>query len=200
VPAIVGYVPKEMVHCLSAFLDACYIARRQDIDTTALNSFEAAVDQFMELHEVFHTSGVRLEGFRLPRQHSLIHYHHQVENFSLPGGVCSSITESRHKSAVRIPWRRSNHFEALGQMLLINQCLDKLAAMHSDFAERGMLPAGHTPPRNTMLPNTPTRPRPRGDDSDGKDEGPVKGDVVMGHVVLARMCGMSPIVELGNCV
>ena len=57
-------------------------------------------------------------------------------------------------------------------MLLTNQRLDKLTAMHSDFAERGMLPAGHNPPRNIMHPQIHKPSRSRGHDSDGKDEGP----------------------------
>ena len=126
-PTIVGYVPEEMVKCMSAFLDACYIARRQDIDTHALNNFESALGRFIELREVFCTLGVRPTGFSLPRQHSLVHYRHLVEDFGAPGGLCSSITESRHITAVKRPWRRSNRYEALGQMLLTNQHLDKLA-------------------------------------------------------------------------
>ena len=43
-----------------------------------------------------------------------------------------------HK-AVKEPWRRSSRFEAMGQMLLTNQRLDKLAASRIDFASRGML-------------------------------------------------------------
>ena len=190
-PAIVGYVPEEMVRCLSVFLDACYIARHQDIDTAALNKFEAALVEFFKLHEVFRTLGARPTGFSLPRQHSLVHYRRQVEDFGAPGGLCSSITESRHITAVKKPWRRSNRFEALGQMLLTNQRLDKLAAMRSDFAERGMLPAGHNPPRNIMHPQIRKPSRSCGHDSDGEDEGPVEGDVVMGHVVLARTRGKS---------
>ena len=37
------------------------------------------------------------------------------------------------------PWRRSNRFDALSQMLLTNQCLDKLTAAQVDFANHGML-------------------------------------------------------------
>jgi hypothetical protein len=40
---------------------------------------------------------------------------------------------------VKEPWRRSSRFEALSQMLLTNQRLDKLAAARVDFANRGML-------------------------------------------------------------
>ena len=47
--------------------------------------------------------------------------------------------ESKHIKAVKEPWWRSNHFEALGQMLLTNQCIDKLTAARVDFADRGML-------------------------------------------------------------
>ena len=120
--------------CIAAFLDACYIARRQDIDQQALDAFDTALDRFWQLHEVFRTLGVCPKGFKLPRQHSLSHYRRQIEDFGAPGGLCSSITESCHITAVKKPWRRSNRYEALGQMLRINQRLDKLAAMRSDFA------------------------------------------------------------------
>ncbi|KAF8267178.1 hypothetical protein EI94DRAFT_1701204 [Lactarius quietus] len=40
---------------------------------------------------------------------------------------------------VKEPWQRSNRFEALAQMLLINQRLDKLAASRVNFAKCGML-------------------------------------------------------------
>ena len=59
--------------------------------------------------------------------------------FSAPNGLCSSITESKHIKAVKQPWRRSSRYEALGQMLLTNQHLDKLAAAHVNFTHRGML-------------------------------------------------------------
>ncbi|KAJ7362401.1 hypothetical protein DFH08DRAFT_683551, partial [Mycena albidolilacea] len=39
-----------------------------------------------------------------------------------------AIPESRHITAVKKPWRRSSRYNALGQMLLTNQRLDKLAA------------------------------------------------------------------------
>jgi hypothetical protein len=37
------------------------------------------------------------------------------------------------------PWHHSSRFKALGQMLLTNQRLDKLAAACADFEARGML-------------------------------------------------------------
>ena len=54
-------------------------------------------------------------------------------------GFCSSITESKHIKAVKEPWRRSSRYKALGQMLLINQRLEKLAASRADFTARNML-------------------------------------------------------------
>ncbi len=126
----------------------------------------------MELREVFRTSGVRAEGFALARQHALVHYRRQVEDFGAPSGLCSSITESRHITAVKKLWRHSNRYNALGQMLQTNQHLDKLAAMEANFIERGMLPAVH--PRN-----------PQNDD----DGGPVEGEPVLGQVVLAQRSG-----------
>ena len=136
-------MPDEIVGCLTAFLDSCYIARRQDIDSDAMEAFDLTVDKFRQLHEVFRIPGVRPTGFALSRQHVLFHYHRQIEDFGAPGGLCSLITESRHITAVKKLWRRSNRYNALGQMLLVNQQLDKLAAMRSDFVARGMIPAGY---------------------------------------------------------
>ena len=95
--------------------------------------------------------GVRPNGFFLPRQHPLKHYHWHIKNFSAPNGLCLSITESKHISAVKKLWCRSNRFEALKQMLIINTRNDKLAAARVDFASRGML-------RGTCLGVTGGRP------------------------------------------
>jgi hypothetical protein len=86
-----------------------------------------------------YTSGVRSEGFNLPQQHSLIHYIKLIRAFGAPNGLCSSITKSKHIKAVNEPWQRSSRFEALSQMLLTNQRLDKLAAAQVNFANHGML-------------------------------------------------------------
>jgi len=136
--AIDGHVPKEMVQTFRAFLDFCYIARRDVQDTASLQALEDALARFHCHRRIFQECGVR-EGFCLPRQHSLVHYLRLIRAFGAPNGLCSSITECKHIKAVKKPWRRSNHYEALGQMLLTNQRLDKLAASRVDFAARGML-------------------------------------------------------------
>ena len=46
----------------------------------------------------------------------------------------------------------------------------------------------------------PNNSRPDGDESDGEDEGPVEGDIVMGHVILAWKRGkfhswLGPVTE-----
>ena len=124
---------------MRAFLEFCYIARRDIHDTNSLAALDDALRRFHQHREIFRTSGIRFLGFNLPRQHSLIHYVKLIRAFGAPNGLCSSITESKHIKAVKEPWRRSNRFEALGQMLLINQRLDKLAAARVNFASRGML-------------------------------------------------------------
>jgi hypothetical protein len=209
VPAIIGYVPDDMVSCLSAFLDACYITRRQEIDVSALDALDHALDRFWELREIFRTPRIRPTGFSLPRQHALRHYRSMIEDFGVPGGLCSSITESRHITAVRRPWRRSNRYHALGQMLLTNQRLDKLAAMRSNFASRGMICGVDAVGRNMPPPPSHVQASPlnggsdedddgpghaqafapNGGDDDDDDGGPVDEDIT-GHVVLARTRGM----------
>lgn len=138
-PAIDGHVPHEMVQTMRAFLEFCYIARRDILDMRSLAVLDDALQRFHRHREIFRTTGVRSNGFNLPRQHSLIHYNKLIRAFGAPNGLCSSITESKHIKVVKEPWRRSNRFNALSQMLVTNQRLDKLAAARVDFADRGML-------------------------------------------------------------
>ena len=127
-----------MIRTLSAFLEFCYIARRNSLTEDGLDQLKDAVSRFHRYREVFVSTGVR-EDFLMPRQHSIIHYHSLIRLFGAPNGLCSSITESKHIRAVKEPWRRSNRNEALGQMLVSNQRLDQLAAARTDFSQRGML-------------------------------------------------------------
>jgi hypothetical protein len=139
VNALEGYVPVDITKTFSAFLDFCYIARQTVLTQDSLKALNAALERFHHYREVFRIPGVRPDGFSLPRQHSLSHYRRHIENFGAPNGLCSSITESKHISAVKKPWRRSNRFEALKQMLVINTRNDKLAAARVDFTSRKML-------------------------------------------------------------
>ncbi|KAF7312831.1 C2H2-type domain-containing protein [Mycena kentingensis (nom. inval.)] len=138
-PAIEGHVPVQMVRALSAFLDFCYLVRQNDIGEDTLDGIEAALARYHTEREIFQTSGVCPDGFSLPRQHSISHYPYLIREFAAPNGLCSSITESKHIKAVKEPWRRSSRFEALSQMLTINNRLDNLAATRRDFMERGIL-------------------------------------------------------------
>ncbi|KAJ6467182.1 hypothetical protein C8R47DRAFT_990496 [Mycena vitilis] len=144
-PAIKGLVPPGIVEALSAFLDFCYLVRRADFDEDTLDAIDASVKLYHERREIFRELDVRPGGFSLPRQHAMRHYRPNIEDFGAPGGVCSSMTESRHITAVKKPWRRSSRYDALSQMLLTNQRLDKLAAARADFVERGMIPPTFKP-------------------------------------------------------
>jgi hypothetical protein len=137
-PAIAGHVPDDMVRCFRAFLEFCYIARKDVHDEETLSDLQDAITRFHRYREIFITTGVRND-FNLPRQHSMTHYLGHIRAFGGPNGLCSSITESKHIKAVKKPWRRSNRFKAVGQMLLTNQRLDKLAALRVEFTRRGML-------------------------------------------------------------
>ena len=137
-PAIEGHVPNEMVCAIRAFLDFCYIARRDVHDTNTLAALDDALQRFHHHREIFRETGIRTD-FNLPRQHSLTHYVKLIRAFGAPNGLCTSITESKHIKAVKEPWRRSSRFDTLKQMLLTNQRLDKLVAARVDFTARDML-------------------------------------------------------------
>ncbi|ETW85213.1 hypothetical protein HETIRDRAFT_414303 [Heterobasidion irregulare TC 32-1] len=137
-PAIAGHVPQQMVKTLAAFLEVCYLVRRDEIDRATLAQIEDALARLRQHRQIFKATGV-CDDFCLPRQHALEHYVRHIQRFGAPNGLCSSITESKHIKAVKEPWRSSNQNNPLGQMLLANQHLDKLAAARIDFHSRGML-------------------------------------------------------------
>ncbi|KAI6143392.1 hypothetical protein BKA82DRAFT_4331274 [Pisolithus tinctorius] len=129
IAAIEGYVPQYVVFTFRAFLEFCYLM---------LVEIDDALRRFHLYHEVFRNAGV-VDTFSLPWQHAMKHYYHLICQFSTPNGLCSSITESKHIKAIKWPYWHTNHFQALGQMLLINQRLDKPIAVCTDFKEHGML-------------------------------------------------------------
>lgn len=139
--AIQAFVPADIVKTFATFLNFYYIARRDVITEDSLKQLSVALEKFHEARQVF-SGTVRAVGpsaFSLPRQHAMVHYYNHIKNFGAPNGLCSSITESKHITAVKRPWRRSNKHAALSQMLKSNERLDKLAAARVDFTARGML-------------------------------------------------------------
>ncbi|KAN0080179.1 hypothetical protein V8E55_009745 [Tylopilus felleus] len=137
-PAIDGHVAPDMVRTVCAFLEFCYLVRRNTIDERTLVQIQDALDCFYQYRKIFLEMQV-VTTFSLPCQHSMKHYIDMIRMFGAPNSLCSSITESKHIKAVKEPYRRSNRNQALGQMLLTNQHLGKLAAARSDFTARGML-------------------------------------------------------------
>lgn len=212
--ALEGHVPPDIIKTFNAFLDFCYLARQNVHTEDSLDALDTALEKFHLYREIFRLSGVRPDGFSLPRQHSLKHYRRNIENFGAPNGLCSSITESKHIVAVKKPWRRSSRFEALRQMLLINTRNDKLAAARANFLSRGML---HGTCQGEALYNSlginanasdsdsaDNLGGPDGngeggndldlDDVDSGDDGspgPVDGPPIFSEVVLAQKKGMS---------
>ena len=187
-PAIAGHVPSSMVRAISTFLEFCYLVRRSQLDIETLDQIDAAITHYHIECEIFIETDIR-NNFSLPRQHSISHYRFLIQQFSAPNGLCSSITESRHVSVVKRPYRRSNHNEPLGQMLLTNQHMDKLAASHTDFGARGMLDG---PLLTSGLHNKPPPEPPHLDPGSGDSSGDaeaVEGIRSMGDVKLAQSVG-----------
>lgn len=138
-PAIYGIVPDDMVRAFRAFLEFCYLVRRNVIDGNCLREIENALERFRHYREIFVITKVRPEGISLPRQHSIFHYPTNIRNFASPGGTCTTLSESKHIVAIKRPYRRSNKHNALFQILITNERLDKLAAARINFTSRGML-------------------------------------------------------------
>lgn len=159
--AIVGLVPLQMVKALRHFVNFCYLARRNILDDKSLQLMDEALQDFHRERDIFISTGVWDGPISLPRQHSMVHYVQKIRKFGAPNGLCTSITESKHIQAVKKPWRRSNRYNVLAQMLIINQRADKLAAARVDFVARGMLHGMCLStlliPRDAEMEETPSR-------------------------------------------
>ena len=135
---IEGYIPSEMIKALCTFLEFAYIACCNIHNTQSLEQMDDTLQCYHYHHKIFLTTGVQT-GFNLPHQHTPIHYIKSIHMFGSLNGLCSSIMELNHIKVVKKPWWWSGCFEALCQMLLTNQCADKLTAARADFKKWGML-------------------------------------------------------------
>jgi hypothetical protein len=177
-----------MVQRIAAFLDACYLVWCANINEDTIVKLQTAIRHFYEYREIFRTHDVWPNGFLLLRQHRLIHYPHQICEFGAPNGLYFSIAELQHITVIKRPWRQSNQHNALGQMLLTNQRLDKLKAAHIDFVHWGLLSSSHAPPPKLMLMP-----------DEEEDGGPIDKHAT-DTVTLARTCHRSIIMWLmGYC-
>lgn len=178
-----------MVRAMSAFLEFCYLIRRNTINEDTLIAIDAALARYHTERKIFEEVGVRDDNFSLPRQHSMVHYRALIQEFGAPNGLCSSITESKHIKAVKEPWRRSNRYNALGQMLVTNQRMDNIAASRVDFTDRGMLDA----PVEVGLPEVPRHRIPDLDEDDDDDGGAIDVQKSRGGVRRAKRRGENMI-------
>ncbi|KAH9992964.1 hypothetical protein BJV74DRAFT_795662 [Russula compacta] len=141
--AVAGHIPSEMVKCISAFLDFCYIARRNALTADDLDSLHDALTRF----------------------------HHHRE----------------HIKAVKEPWRRSSHYNALKQMLVTITRLDKLALAGQVFSQLGMMEGTTSSYTARMLRGE--QPQPivsAAGEEDDDDNGPSPGPKSLSSVELAR--------------
>jgi hypothetical protein len=160
-------------------MEFCYLVRRNVINDDDIIAINTAVAAFHVERSIF--DDIRPDGYSLPRQHSLVHYTFLIQEFGAPNGLCSSITESKHIKAVKEPWRRSSHYEALGQMLVTNQRLDKLAAARVNFQARGMLDqrfGAHDIPLDPLANN----PQDEEDDDGGAVDGDIDSEVILAQI------------------
>jgi hypothetical protein len=183
-----------MVKCLLAFLDFCYIARRNALTTEDLEELKDALARFHLHREAFvGTAGGRGGQISLPRQHSLMHYLRSIELFGSPNGLCSSITESKHIKAVKEPWRRSSHYKALKQMLVTISRLDKLASAGRVFSQLGMMEGTSASYTAMILRGELPQPRASKDDDDDDEDndiGPAHGPKSLSSIELAHRVGL----------
>ncbi|KAF8258465.1 hypothetical protein EI94DRAFT_1780909 [Lactarius quietus] len=192
-PTIANHVPSAMVKAVAALIEFCYLVRCNVISETALEQIQRTLDRFHHYREIFHDVGIRPDGFSLPRQHSLTHYVFSITQFGAPNGLCSSITESKHIKAIKRPYRRSGRNKPLGQILITNQRIDKLAAARTYFTSRGILDGTPTSPVNALLGvfSSRTRDEPpaapdRDNHEDNHDRTPIDDPEAGAEISLAK--------------
>ncbi|KDQ50016.1 hypothetical protein JAAARDRAFT_211946 [Jaapia argillacea MUCL 33604] len=164
-PAITGHVPDAMVKCLAAFLDFCYIAQRNSLDSTALEELDQTLSRFHVHRQIFIDTGVREDDISLPRQHALKHYIRGIRLFGAPNGL------------------------SLRQMLRTNERMDKMAALRQVLDKKGLMEGSTLWFTERILEGYEPEPRDSEDEDDadeGEENGPVDGPKVMSFVELAH--------------
>ena len=177
-----------MVKCVAAFMDFCYLVRRNGITSDALHEIENKLEQFHRYRTIFIRTGVRMD-ISLPRQHALKHYPRSIRLYGSPNGLCSSMTESKHIKAVKEPWRRSSRHKALVQMLRTNCRMDKMAFAQRAFARQGMM-AGTTSAYMAMTLRGEQPAVHETPNNEDNDIGPASGPKVLSSIHLATTRGM----------
>ena len=176
--------------CVAAFLDFCYLVRRNALCADTLEKAGDALRRFHEHREVFVRVGVRPNKISLPRQHSLKHYIQSIRLFGSPNGLFSSIAESKHIPAVKKPWRRSNRFNALSQMLRTNQRMDKMHALRRILTKEKRLDGTTLSYTARMLSGEEPELEPVENEDDTDDHGAVRGQRFSLSVTLATREGI----------
>jgi hypothetical protein len=139
-PAIASHVPDDMVRCVAALLNFCYLARRSSHITSTLQEMDIALAAFHCYCQIFEDVNICPNGFGMPRQHSLVHYMSNIRLFGVLTGLDSAITKSKHIRAVKEPWRELNWVHTINQMITKNSWLSQMAALQVEFACQKMLP------------------------------------------------------------
>lgn len=124
----------------------CYLVCQNIIMESMLSNIKNAINCFHHYYEIFKTTGI-IFTLLLLHQHTIKHYPELIWLFGAQNRLYSSITKNKHITTVKKPYHQSNKYKALGQMLIINQHLDKLLATQTDFNHHGML-------NGTCLSNT----------------------------------------------
>ena len=87
--ALKGIVPTDVMKTFTAFLDFCYIAQKTALTEDDLTTLNTTLWPFHHYQNVFQDLGVQPDGFSLPCQHTLVHYHSHIENFGAPNRLRS---------------------------------------------------------------------------------------------------------------
>ena len=111
----------------------------------------------------------------------MVHYRRHIENFGTPNGLCSSITESKHITTVKHPWCRSSRYNAIKQIMQVNQRMEKLTTARVNFTLQGILMFPTWQPR--LLHSVPL------DDEDDQSGAAHEG-AIHNKVFLAQTHGM----------
>ncbi|KAL0063000.1 hypothetical protein AAF712_010131 [Marasmius tenuissimus] len=180
IAAIQGHVPSDIVKTFSAFMECCFIVRKNSLAADDFAAFDYHLSRFHEYREIFITTGVR-DDLSLPRQHALKHYPRGLRTFGSPNGLCSSITESKHIKA----------------MLKTITRLEKMNAIQQKFRKRGWLVGSTSWFTNTLMDPGADQAieeaaREEFEDSDDEEGefGPVEGPKAESSIRLARCKGV----------
>ncbi|KAG9121667.1 hypothetical protein FRC07_002288 [Ceratobasidium sp. 392] len=150
-PALAGCKRPEAAAAARNVLDFMYCVHKPEISGADLTDLDGYLADFHDLKDAFvgtvkerETMKDLLDGDErfhgIPKLHMLSHYIRFIRELGTPDGYNTEVPEHLHIDYVKVPWRASNHVNAIEQMATYLQRKEAWAFLRAYLHDTGILP------------------------------------------------------------